>query len=126
MAQIHSASRALLGLGVDSEDDEMNKPENIITGFLPKYFLEIMLSSIISRILHSLKLEGADCPVHYNFSVTFFFGRCYDYIEEMIHKQEPISAVLRLLILLSLTSAGLPKKNFDSIRCVHFYNLYIF
>ncbi|OEL16212.1 Vacuolar protein-sorting-associated protein 33-like protein [Dichanthelium oligosanthes] len=38
------------------------------------------------------------------------------YIEEMIHKQEPIENVLRLLVLLSLTNAGLPKKNFDYLR----------
>ncbi|XP_068641140.1 vacuolar protein-sorting-associated protein 33 homolog [Aristolochia californica] len=41
---------------------------------------------------------------------------CFDYIEEMIHKQEPIVAVLRLLVLLSVTNSGLPKKNFDYIR----------
>jgi hypothetical protein len=34
----------------------------------------------------------------------------------MIHKQEPIENVLRLLVLLSLTNAGLPKKNFDYLR----------
>nr|GEW36837.1 vacuolar protein-sorting-associated protein 33 homolog isoform X1 [Tanacetum cinerariifolium] len=41
---------------------------------------------------------------------------CFDYIEEMIHKQEPLVSVLRLLILLSVTNAGLPKRNFDYIR----------
>jgi hypothetical protein len=34
----------------------------------------------------------------------------------MIHKQEAIENVLRLLVLLSLTNAGLPKKNFDYLR----------
>lgn len=41
---------------------------------------------------------------------------CLDYIEEMIHKQEPLVSVLRQLILLSVTNAGLPKRNFDYIR----------
>nr|CAB3473428.1 unnamed protein product [Digitaria exilis] len=44
------------------------------------------------------------------------FELCFEYIEEMIHKQEPIENVLRLLVLLSLTNAGLPKKNFDYLR----------
>lgn len=44
------------------------------------------------------------------------FYRCLDYIEEMIHKQEPLVSVLRQLILLSVTNAGLPKRNFDYIR----------
>ncbi|KAI8565369.1 hypothetical protein RHMOL_Rhmol03G0253700 [Rhododendron molle] len=43
---------------------------------------------------------------------------CFDYIEEMIHKQEPLVSVLRLLILFSVTNAGLPKKNFDYLRQV--------
>ncbi|KAA8534431.1 hypothetical protein F0562_031948 [Nyssa sinensis] len=41
---------------------------------------------------------------------------CFDYIEEMIHKQEPLVNVLRLLILFSITNSGLPKKNFDYLR----------
>ncbi|KAG6763515.1 hypothetical protein POTOM_030935 [Populus tomentosa] len=41
---------------------------------------------------------------------------CYDYIEELIHKQEPLVTVLRLLILFSITNSGLPKKNFDHLR----------
>ncbi|CAN4096145.1 unnamed protein product [Withania somnifera] len=41
---------------------------------------------------------------------------CLEYIEEMIHKQEPLISVLRLLILLSITNLGLPKKNFDYLR----------
>ncbi|CAL5407370.1 unnamed protein product [Camellia sinensis] len=41
---------------------------------------------------------------------------CFEYIEEMIHKQEPLVNVLRLLILFSVTNAGLPKKNFDYLR----------
>ncbi|GJN38469.1 hypothetical protein PR202_gb27510 [Eleusine coracana subsp. coracana] len=44
------------------------------------------------------------------------FEVCFEYIEEMIHKQEAIENVLRLLVLLSLTNAGLPKKNFDYLR----------
>lgn len=44
------------------------------------------------------------------------FDICFDYIEEMIHKQEPLINVLRLLILLSITNSGLPKKNFDYLR----------
>ncbi|AQK96098.1 Vacuolar protein-sorting protein 33 [Zea mays] len=44
------------------------------------------------------------------------FEICFEYIEEMIHKQEVIENVLRLLVLLSLTNAGLPKKNFDYMR----------
>ncbi|OVA06964.1 Sec1-like protein [Macleaya cordata] len=41
---------------------------------------------------------------------------CFEYIEEMIHKQEPIVNVLRLLVLFSITNSGLPKKNFDYLR----------
>ncbi|XP_052184512.1 vacuolar protein-sorting-associated protein 33 homolog [Diospyros lotus] len=41
---------------------------------------------------------------------------CFEYIEEMIHKQEPLVNVLRMLILFSVTNAGLPKKNFDYLR----------
>ncbi|XP_073293278.1 vacuolar protein-sorting-associated protein 33 homolog isoform X2 [Primulina huaijiensis] len=44
------------------------------------------------------------------------FDICFDYIEEMIHKQEPLINVLRLLILLSITNSGLPKRNFDYLR----------
>ncbi|XP_043706127.1 vacuolar protein-sorting-associated protein 33 homolog isoform X2 [Telopea speciosissima] len=41
---------------------------------------------------------------------------CFEYIEELIHKQEPIINVLRLLVLFSITNSGLPKKNFDYLR----------
>ncbi|KAH9703938.1 vacuolar protein-sorting-associated protein 33-like [Citrus sinensis] len=41
---------------------------------------------------------------------------CFEYIEEMIHKQEPLNKVLRLLILFSVTNSGLPKKQFDYLR----------
>ncbi|KAK1627348.1 hypothetical protein QYE76_001663 [Lolium multiflorum] len=42
--------------------------------------------------------------------------RCFEYIEDIIQKQEPIETVLRLLVLFSLTNAGLPKKIFDYLR----------
>ncbi|KAJ9182999.1 hypothetical protein P3X46_006921 [Hevea brasiliensis] len=41
---------------------------------------------------------------------------CFEYIEELIHKQEPLVSVLRFLILLSVTNSGLPKKHFDYLR----------
>ncbi|PIA46130.1 hypothetical protein AQUCO_01600416v1 [Aquilegia coerulea] len=41
---------------------------------------------------------------------------CFEYIEEMIHKQDPIINVLRLLVLFSITNSGLPKKHFDYLR----------
>ncbi|KAL2601503.1 hypothetical protein AAZV13_10G172000 [Glycine max] len=41
---------------------------------------------------------------------------CFEYIEELIHKQEPLTTVLRLLILFSITNSGLPKKHFDYFR----------
>ncbi|XP_030932350.1 vacuolar protein-sorting-associated protein 33 homolog [Quercus lobata] len=41
---------------------------------------------------------------------------CFEYIEELIHKQEPLVNVLRLLILFSITSSWLPKKQFDYLR----------
>ncbi|URE31657.1 Sec1 family, partial [Musa troglodytarum] len=44
------------------------------------------------------------------------FEACFEYIEEMIHKQEPLVNVLRLLVLFSITNSGLPKKNFDYLR----------
>ncbi|XWS75187.1 hypothetical protein CRYUN_Cryun01aG0063700 [Craigia yunnanensis] len=43
---------------------------------------------------------------------------CFEYIEEMIQKQEPLINVLRLLILFSVTNSGLPKKHFDYLRQV--------
>lgn len=42
--------------------------------------------------------------------------RCFEYIEEMIHKQEPLLKVLRLLVLFSVTNSGLTKKHFDHFR----------
>jgi hypothetical protein len=51
---------------------------------------------------------------------TLVEGENYDgsftYVEELIQKQEPIESVLRLLILLSVTNNGLPKKHFDYLR----------
>ncbi|XP_024401527.1 vacuolar protein-sorting-associated protein 33 homolog [Physcomitrium patens] len=51
---------------------------------------------------------------------TLVEGQNYDasftYVEEMIHRQEPIESVLRLLILLSVTNNGLPKKHYDYLR----------
>nr|ATG70713.1 ATVPS33 vacuolar protein sorting 33 [Juniperus flaccida] len=44
------------------------------------------------------------------------YDLCFEYIEEMIHKQEPFLSVLRLLVLFSITNGGLPKKNFDYLR----------
>ncbi|TQD82334.1 hypothetical protein C1H46_032107 [Malus baccata] len=41
---------------------------------------------------------------------------CFEHIEEMIHKQEPLVNVLRVLILFSITNSGLPKKHFDYLR----------
>ncbi|XP_031257335.1 vacuolar protein-sorting-associated protein 33 homolog isoform X2 [Pistacia vera] len=41
---------------------------------------------------------------------------CSEHIEEIIHKQEPLNKVLRLLILFSVTNSGLPKKQFDYLR----------
>lgn len=45
---------------------------------------------------------------------------CFEYIEEMIQKQEPLINVLRILILFSVTNSGLPKKHFDYLRQVLF------
>ncbi|KAJ7536601.1 hypothetical protein O6H91_12G074500 [Diphasiastrum complanatum] len=57
---------------------------------------------------------------HLSMEQTLVEGQSYDityeYIEEMIHKQEPLVSVLRLLVLLSLTYNGLPKKHFDYFR----------
>lgn len=44
------------------------------------------------------------------------FEICFEYIEEMIHKQEPILSILRLLVLFSITNSGLPKKHYDYLR----------
>ncbi|KAI4351470.1 hypothetical protein L6164_005838 [Bauhinia variegata] len=41
---------------------------------------------------------------------------CFEYIEEMIQKQEPLLNVLRLLILFSITNAGLQKRHYDYLR----------
>eukprot|EP00249_Psilotum_nudum_P013983 c24607_g1_i1 orf=309-2105(-) len=55
-----------------------------------------------------------------NIEQTLVEGLSYDivfeYIEEMIHKQESLSNVLRLLVLLSLSNGGLLKKHFDYLR----------
>ncbi|GAV77193.1 Sec1 domain-containing protein [Cephalotus follicularis] len=45
-----------------------------------------------------------------------YYCRCFEYIEELIHKQEPLAKILRLLILFSVTNSGLPKKHFDYLR----------
>jgi len=42
--------------------------------------------------------------------------RSYECVEEVIQRQEPLISVLRLLILLSITNNGLPKKHFDYFR----------
>ncbi|KAI3896964.1 hypothetical protein MKX03_005659 [Papaver bracteatum] len=44
------------------------------------------------------------------------YGICFEYIEDMIHRQEPVVEVLRLLVLFSSTNSGLPKQQFDYIR----------
>ncbi|KAL9257972.1 Vacuolar protein-sorting-associated protein 33-like protein, partial [Drosera capensis] len=44
------------------------------------------------------------------------YDLCFEYIEEMIHKQEPFLGVLRLLVLFSVTNLGLPKRQFDYLR----------
>lgn len=49
--------------------------------------------------------------------------RCFEYVEEMIFKQEPLLNVLRFLILFSVTNSGLPKKHFDYLRQVDFTEL---
>lgn len=70
-------------------------------------------------VLPSSFLLG-DCFIFY--LLTFWsLGkcRCFEYIEEMIHKQEPLINVLRLLVLFSITNSGLPKKNFDYLRRVN-------
>ncbi|KAL5711517.1 Vacuolar protein-sorting-associated protein 33 [Ranunculus cassubicifolius] len=41
---------------------------------------------------------------------------CFEYIEELIHKQEPILSVLRLLVMFSITNSGIPRKHFDYLR----------
>ncbi|OVA08899.1 Sec1-like protein [Macleaya cordata] len=41
---------------------------------------------------------------------------CFEYIEEMIHKKEPIVNVLHLLVLFSISNSGLPKENFDYLH----------
>ncbi|EFJ24311.1 hypothetical protein SELMODRAFT_101618 [Selaginella moellendorffii] len=49
---------------------------------------------------------------------------CYEYIEEMINKQEPLISVLRLLVILSVTNNGLQKKHFDYFRFVELLQSY--
>lgn len=44
------------------------------------------------------------------------FDAAFEYVEEAIQKQENLLSVLRLLCLFSLTSGGLPKKQFDHLR----------
>uniref|UniRef100_M4CSB4 Uncharacterized protein n=1 Tax=Brassica campestris TaxID=3711 RepID=M4CSB4_BRACM len=51
---------------------------------------------------------------------------CFEYIEELIHKQEPLTKVLRLLVLFSITNSGLPKKQFDYIRQTELLHSYGF
>lgn len=48
--------------------------------------------------------------------------RSYECVEEVIQRQEPLISVLRLLILLSITNNGLPKKHFDYFRWI-FWNI---
>jgi len=41
---------------------------------------------------------------------------CFDYIEECINKQEPLTKVLRLLCLISLTTNGIKSKTYEFLR----------
>jgi hypothetical protein len=48
--------------------------------------------------------------------LTVRFSAGHMSVEEVIQRQEPLISVLRLLILLSITNNGLPKKHFDYFR----------
>jgi len=39
-----------------------------------------------------------------------------EYIEECIFKQEPLSKILRLMVLASLTTNGIPAKDLESLQ----------
>lgn len=59
--------------------------------------------------------------MHSDYAAITYYNicRCFEYIEEMIHKQEPLVSVLRLLILFSVTNSGLPKRHFDYLRYLY-------
>ncbi|KAH9602366.1 hypothetical protein KSS87_020031 [Heliosperma pusillum] len=88
-----------------------------VVQYFPKQLtrLATSVSSIsISNFFSSVEM---DIIFFYHASLLRTFGfRCFEYIEEMIHKQESLVNVLRLLILFSVTNSGLPKKQYDYLR----------
>ncbi|XP_022765446.1 vacuolar protein-sorting-associated protein 33 homolog isoform X4 [Durio zibethinus] len=73
-------------------------------------FLRIHNGSVeLDSSIMGVQQEGKKIKVPLNSS-------CFEYIEEMIQKQESLINVLRLLILFSVTNSGLPKKHFDYLR----------
>mmetsp|Transcript_30543 Transcript_30543/g.58825 ORF Transcript_30543/g.58825 Transcript_30543/m.58825 type:complete len:626 (-) Transcript_30543:289-2166(-) len=46
----------------------------------------------------------------------YSLDQVYDFVEAMIMKQEPVAPTLRMMALISLCNAGIPRKTFDNLR----------
>ncbi|KAL8251781.1 hypothetical protein R6Q59_035474 [Mikania micrantha] len=82
---------------------------------LPEITRHINLAQHLSTITSKPSFLG-QLDMEHTIVEAESYDICFEHIEEMIHKQESLVSVLRLLILLSVTNAGLPKRNFDYIR----------
>ncbi|RZC58535.1 hypothetical protein C5167_005840 [Papaver somniferum] len=104
--ELHTANRSF------SEINDYVKKLSSLTGHIG---LTQHLAMFTSKPSFSGKLDMDHAIVEIEASDVNFENLCFEYIEEMIHKQEPIVNVLRLLVLFSITNSGLPKKKFDYI-----------
>ncbi|XP_028788975.1 vacuolar protein-sorting-associated protein 33 homolog [Neltuma alba] len=82
---------------------------------LPEMTRHINLAQHLSKFTSKPSFLG-QLDMEHTIIESQSYDICFEYIEEMIQKQEPLTTVLRLLILFSVTNSGLPKKHFDYLR----------
>ncbi|KAI9124365.1 hypothetical protein K1719_004287 [Acacia pycnantha] len=82
---------------------------------LPEMTRHINLAQHLSKFTSKPSFLG-QLDMEHTIIESQSYDICFEYIEEMIQKQEPLTTVLRLLILFSITNSGLPKKHFDYLR----------
>ncbi|RAL42728.1 hypothetical protein DM860_009235 [Cuscuta australis] len=83
---------------------------------LPEMTRHIHLAQHLNKFTSKPSFLGRLDMEHTIVESESYICECFEYIEEMIHKQEPLVNVLRILILFSITNSGLPKKNYDYLR----------
>ncbi|KAK4279642.1 hypothetical protein QN277_011388 [Acacia crassicarpa] len=82
---------------------------------LPEMTRHIHLAQHLSKFTSKPSFLG-QLDMEHTIIESQSYDICFEYIEEMIQKQEPLATVLRLLMLFSITNSGLPKKHFDYLR----------